>query len=101
MRSLVCRRAHASNTPSVLRLTCDLPTKGLYESVVLRDGCVLPGFPALQGPWVHAERLGQTPLRHTEHLSDRNYALRKCLARGERVISQKVEDGRNVSDCGR
>ena len=37
---------------------------------------------------------------HTQHLSESCEPLRKCLRRGQRVISQKAEDGRNVPDCG-
>jgi len=57
---------------------------------------MLFGLPAAHRTFVEAERQSQLSLRQPQRFSDRGKPLRKCLSRRNWVVSQKVQDGRDV-----
>ena len=56
------------------------------------------GFPTLQGSRVNAERYGELPLRQPQHLSRGSEPVGERLGGRKRVIPEKAENGRNISD---
>ena len=59
---------------------------------------MLPGFPTLHRGRIDSQLRSHLPLRQAEHPARGDKAFRECVGRGQRVIPQELNDGRDVAN---
>ena len=93
-----CKPGYRSSAPRGSELSQCLQ-KSFDPLQAPSGGLVLCCFPALPGSRVHSDPESQLPLRQPQHLSRGNEPVSECLGGRKRVIPEKLEDGRDVTDC--